>query len=418
MTPALATGPLQTAHTQPKEHVEGLGSIGCVGERQVGMYAQARVAVIGAGVGGLTVAASLLSQGLDVRIYEQASRFARLGAGIQQSPNAMKVMRKLGLESKLRAKGFTPTSFVHREAATGEISNVVPLGKLVEQHYGGAYLLLHRGDLHAAIESILPTETIALGKKLVGLDHRDGSIELSFADGTRSRADTVIGADGVHSAVREILFGANQPRFSGRVGYRAVLAASRLEGKPLDDNTKWWGMDRHMMVYYITAQRDEVYVMGTISEPDFELESWSVKGDMSTLRGAFAEFHPTVRAILKCIDEVHKWALVDRDPLVNWSDGNVVLVGDAAHPMMPHMGQGAAMAIEDAAVLTRCIAAAQPGNWSAAFRQFEATRKERATVMQRISAGNTFIRKGQEGVAWVFGYDAWQTPLKPAPSAQ
>jgi salicylate hydroxylase/6-hydroxynicotinate 3-monooxygenase len=113
-----------------------------------------------------------------------------------------------------------------------------------------------------------------------------------------------------------------------------------------------------------------------------------------------------------------KWALVDRDPLAHWSDGNVVLMGDAAHPMMPHMGQGAAMALEDAAVLARCITAGRPGNWRSAFRQFEATRKEWTTVMQRISAGNTFIRKGREGVDWVFGFDAWELPLERVPSAQ
>src|SRR5262249_7921608 len=127
--------------------------------------------------------------------------------------------------------------------------------------------------------------------------------------------------------------------------------------------------------------------------------------------------HPTVGALLKCLPEVHKWALVDRDPLPSWSDGNVVLLGDAAHPMMPHMGQGAAMAIEDVAVLARCIAAAGPDNWSSAFRQFEASRKERTSTIQRISAGNTFIRKGQEGVDWVFGFDAWEAPLAPAAAA-
>jgi 6-hydroxynicotinate 3-monooxygenase len=376
-----------------------------------------KVAVVGAGVGGLTTATALLwGGGMDVRVYEQASHFARLGAGIQQSPNALKVMRKLGLEPALRARGFMPAAFTHREAATGRISNEVRLGELAERKYGGPYLLLHRGDMHSVLLSAVPAERIVLGKKLVGLDHRQGLIELSFADGSRERADAVIGGDGIHSVVRQSLFGVRQPRFTGRVGYRATFPASRLAGEPLDDNTKWWGTDRHLIVYYVTAARDEIYVMATVSEPEFDLESWSSKGDIGALRRAFADFHPTVQAALECIPEVHKWALADREPLASWSEGSVVLVGDAAHPMMPHMGQGAAMAIEDAAVLARCVASAGPGNWSSAFRQFEASRKDRTADMQRISAGNTFIRTGQEGIDWVFGFDAWESPLKPAPA--
>jgi 6-hydroxynicotinate 3-monooxygenase len=361
-------------------------------------------------MGGLATAAALSLIGIDVHVYEQAGQFTRIGAGITQSPNALKVLRRLGLEPVLRQRGFIPTTFIHREAATGRISNEIPLGESAEKKYGAPYLLLHRGDLHNALLSAVPADRVTLGKKLVGLDHRNGSVELSFADGTHDHADAVIGADGVHSVVRQILFGVQQPRFSGRVGYRATFPASSLQGEALDENTKWWGADRHMIVYYTTAAQDEVYAMAVISEPEFDLESWSAKGDIGALRRAFADFHPTAQAVLRCIPEVHKWALVDRDPLPSWSDGHVVLVGDAAHPMMPHMGQGAATAIEDAAVLARCIAAAGPGNWSRAFPQFEGSRKDRTTDIQRISAGNTFLRAGREGIDWVYSFDAWEDP--------
>ena len=365
-------------------------------------------------MGGLAMAAAIHQLGIPVRIYEQASRFNRVGAGIQQSPNAMKVVRRLGLEPMLRAYGFQPRSMINRDGATANVTNEVPLGRGAEEKYGAPYMLFHRGDLHGALLSAVPADSIALGKKLVGLDQQGDGITLSFADGSKEWASAVIGADGVHSAVREILFGAEAPRFSGRVGYRATFPASVL-AESLDENTKWWGADRHIIIYYITAARDEVYVMGTVPEADFDRESWSAEGNINVFRQAFSDFHPTVRAVLGHISTVHKWALLDRNPLPSWNSGNVVLLGDAAHPMMPHMGQGAAMAMEDVAILTRCLTEAGPGNWSVAFRRFEASRKERTSEMQLISAGNTFVRKGPAGVDWVYGFDAWEATLAPLP---
>lgn len=370
-----------------------------------------RVAIVGAGIGGLALAGALASRGFVVRVYEQAERFARVGAGIQQSANAVTVLRGLGLEPALRARAFRPAEFVHREGDTGEMTNRIPLGAAAEAEYGAPYLLLHRGDLHEMLLSTVPAEAVTLGARLVGLDQLGEDVELAFADGTRERADVVIGADGVHSAVRRILFGRQDPRFSGRVGYRATVAAGALADENIDDNTKWWGPDRHLIVYYISAARDEVYAMAMVPEPEFDIESWSAEGDLGHLCAAFDGFHPTVRQILGRLPGVHKWALVDRDPLARWSSGNALVMGDAAHPMMPHMGQGAAMAIEDAAVLLRCLDEA--ASWSAAFKQFEATRKPRTSQMQAISAGNTFARTGKGAVDWVYGYDAWTTPLAP-----
>ncbi|GAA4738201.1 FAD-dependent monooxygenase [Nocardioides endophyticus] len=374
-----------------------------------------RVAVIGAGIGGLTVAGALTARGFPVQVYEQASAFSRIGAGIQQSANAVKVLRELGLEPTLRARGFVPASFVHRAAGTGEVTNDIPLGARAEGRYGAPYLALHRGDLHDVLLAAVPAGAIHRGRRLVGLEQPGDGVELAFADGSRARADVVVGADGVHSLVRETLFGPHELRFSGKAGYRATLPASALGGERLDDNTKWWGPDRHLIVYYLTAARDEVYAMGTVPEPDFDLESWSAKGDVDVFCAAFADFHPTVRTLLGSVPLVHKWALADRDPLPRWSDGDVVVMGDAAHPMMPHMGQGAAMAVEDAAVLVRCLEAAA-GDWSGALRRFEETRRARTSEMQAISAGNSFARTGKDAVDFVYGYDAWTTPLAGAPA--
>ena len=193
------------------------------------------------------------------------------------------------------------------------------------------------------------------GRRLVGLDDRGDKVDLTFADGTTTHADIVVGADGIHSTVRHALFGSMQLRFSGRVGYRATVPVEHLHGTTIDDNTKWWGSDRHLIAYYVTRARDELYVMGTVPEPDFALESWSATADVGQFRAAFDEFHPTVRRMLGAVGQAHKWALADRTPMGSWSVGNVVLLGDAAHPMLPHMGQGAAMALEDVAVLTRCV---------------------------------------------------------------
>jgi salicylate hydroxylase/6-hydroxynicotinate 3-monooxygenase len=368
-----------------------------------------RVAIVGAGIGGLAAARALYACGFDIRVYEQARRFVRLGAGIQQSPNAVRVLRGLGLEPALRATGFAPRDFLHRMAETGELTNAIPLGEAAEQRYGAPYLTMHRGDLHDVLLGGLPSRAVRRDARLVGLDQAGERVVLSFADGSRDRADVVVGADGVHSTVRELLVGTDELRFSGRVGYRATLRPEEAS-EPDDDNTKWWGPDRHLITYYITAGRDEIYAMGTVPEPDFDLESWSARGDVEQLRAHFASFHPVVGRLLGRVDEVHTWALADRAPLPQWSDGSVVLLGDAAHPMMPHMGQGAAMAIEDAAVLARCLEEATTG-WPAALCRFEATRRQRTTQMQAISAGNTFARSPAETVDWVYGYDAWSVPL-------
>src|SRR5215470_785776 len=188
---------------------------------------QLSVAIVGAGMGGLTAAATLRRVGIAVQVYEQAGKFARVGAGIQQSPNAMKVLRALGLEAHLRSVAFTPRYWLNREWDTGTPTNELLLGSHVEERFGAPYLLLHRGDLHAALASIVPSEIVHLNKRLVGLEQTYSSVTLIFADGERVEAHAVIGADGVHSVVREILFGPEKPRFTGRVAYRTTFPAAR-----------------------------------------------------------------------------------------------------------------------------------------------------------------------------------------------
>src|SRR6201988_4926686 len=368
------------------------------------------VAIIGAGMGGLPTAAGLRKVGIDVTVYEQARQFTRLGAGIQVGCNAMKVLRGLGLEEKLRSQSFYPRSWNNRDWKTGEVKFDMIFGESAERKFGAPYLLAHRGDLHAALASAVPQEFVKLSHKLVGLDEESDGIHLTFANGTTAVADAVVRADGVHSVVRDILFGRSTVNFTGRIAYRTTYPAALLKGYKIDDCTKWWGEDRHIVIYYVKPDRSEVYLVTSQPEPDFRIESWSAKGDVRDLRASFEGFHPQVGQVLAACPDVHKWAIMDRDALERWADGKVTLLGDACHPMTPYMAQGAAMAIEDAAVLSRCLDVVDRDGVADAFRRFEATRRERTSRVQATSRANTWLKQKTDA-DWVYAYDAWPVPL-------
>ena len=366
------------------------------------------IAIIGAGIGGLTAAALLQRRGHDVHVYEQATKFSRVGAGIQQSANAVRVLREIGLEPKLRSIAFQPQSWNNREWDTGAVKFELPLGETFENRYGAPYLLLHRGDLHAGLFETVDPSRVHLDMALEKIEPDDHSVTLHFKNGQQKKVDAVIGADGVHSTVREWMLGRDEPRFTGRVAYRTTFKAELLRGVAIDDCTKWWGPDRHIVIYYITPSRDEVYFVTSLPEPESRNESWSSRGDLSQLRQAFAGFHPQVQSVLQACPEVYKWALYEREPLAQWAKGRVVLMGDACHPMVPYMAQGAATAIEDSAVLSRCLDESK--DIEQAFKQFENTRIERTSKIQITSRQNQWMSKRTDP-DWVYGYDAWNTPL-------
>ena len=368
------------------------------------------IAIVGAGMGGLAAAAALQRVGIEVDVYEQAEQFARLGAGIQVGCNAMKVLRTLGLEQRMRQQSFYPRSWNNRDWRTGEVKFDMIFGESAEQKFGAPYLLAHRSDLHAALASAVPAGCIRLGHKLIGLDETSERIKLTFANGTIATADAVVGADGVHSIVRDILFGASSVNFTGRIAYRTTYPASLLGGEKIDDCTKWWGEDRHIVIYYVKPDRSEVYLVTSQPEPEFRIESWSAKGDVKELRKAFAGFSFEVERVLAACPDVHKWAIVERDSLDHWAERRVTLLGDACHPMTPYMAQGAAMAIEDAAVLSRCLDGVEREGIADAFSRFEATRKQRTTRVQETSRRNTWLKEKTDA-DWVYAYDAWSVPL-------
>ena len=368
------------------------------------------IAITGAGIGGLAAAAALRMAGHEVCVYEQARAFARVGAGIQQGPNSVKVLRRLGLEEKLRGMAFQPDSSLNRQHDSGEITWKRQLGSHVEERYGAPYFYLHRGDLHAARASIVPAEVVQHNKRLIRFDTDDSGVTLTFADGSTTTADLMIGADGVHSVVREQLFGAEQARFTGRVAYRTTFPAALLPEPLLDGSAKWWGADRHIVMYYVNPRRDEVYFVTSTPEPDFRSESWSEVGDLAMLREAYRDFHPRVRAVLDACPVVHKWALLEREPMPLWSGNRVTLLGDACHPMTPYMAQGAATSIEDAAVLSRALERKRPGGINEALAVYENSRKERTARIQTISRQND-MAKIRDAMDATYGYDAWEAPL-------
>lgn len=371
-----------------------------------------KIAVIGAGLGGAAAGALLQQAGFAVDVYEQAESFSRLGAGIHVGPNVMKVFRRLGLEDALSAMGSHPDHWFSRDGETGDYLARIKLGDFAVKEYGAPYLTVHRGDMHALEMSTLAPGSVHFGKHLTTVEDRDDDVLLRFADGTTATADIAIGADGINSKLRETLLGPEVPNYSGWVGHRALIRAERLPaGFVFEDCVKWWSADRHMMVYFTTESRDEYYFVSGVPHPPWAFVGSSVRSDREELHEAFASYCPLIHALIDSAEDVSKWPLLNRSPLPLWSKGRLVLLGDACHPMKPHMAQGAGMAIEDAAMLTRCLQQTGLSGYRTAFALYEASRKDRATRVQSVSNANTFLRT-QEDPAWVYGYDVFTDPLR------
>lgn len=378
--------------------------------------ARAEIAIVGAGIAGLAASAALRRFGIESTIYEQAAAFARVGAAIQLTPNAMKVLRGLGLEERVRAAAFAPEVGYNRDWQTGEVTFLHPMGAETETRYGAPDLSMHRAVLHNALASLVPADRIRFGCRLAGLDTTPDGIRLRFGDGSEARADAVIGADGIHSIVRRTLFGAHDMTFTGQVAYRAVYRSALLR-REIDDRVKWWGPGRHIVTYKIDPRRDELYFIASTPEPDFEIESWSAMGDRDVLVAAYEGFHPDAMVILESAPEVRKWALAEHAPLPRWTEGRMIAIGDAAHPMLPYMAQGAGCAMEDAVLLARCLAdideADRDGDGiAAAFARAEENRLGRTTRIQQGAKDNKWMRTAADThTDWVYGYDAWSVGL-------
>jgi 6-hydroxynicotinate 3-monooxygenase len=366
-----------------------------------------RIAIIGAGLGGAAAGALLQHAGFNVQIFEQAPSFSRLGAGIHMGPNVLKIFQRIGMDQKLIDISSTPAYWFSRDGLTGDYLSRIPL-----EGYGATYCTVHRGDLSALQMDTMTPGTVQFNKRLTRLEDNGSDVYLEFQDGTSARATIVIGADGINSRVRETLLGAEKPHYSGWVGHRAMISAEKLKKFDLtfEDCVKWWGPDRHMMVYYTTSRRDEYYYVTGVPHPAWEFDGAFVQSSREEMSEAFAGYHPVIQALIEATDDVTKWPLFNRNPLPLWSQGRMVLLGDACHPMKPHMAQGAAMAIEDAAMLARCLEETGPQDYATAFRLYEASRRDRATQVQTVSNANTFLQT-QEDPSWVYGYDVYAEPI-------
>ncbi|GAA0492253.1 hydroxylase [Paractinoplanes deccanensis] len=342
--------------------------------------------VIGGGIGGLSAALSLLRAGLDVHVYEQAPRLSEVGAGVQVSPNASRVLHGLGLADELAATGVRPLAFHQRRWDDGRTLLRAPLA---ESLYGFPHYQMHRADLLGALAAALPAERVHLGHRLTGFSSHGDGAEVRFANGGTARFDVLVGADGIHSTVRRLLFGPGDPRFTGCAAYRAVVPAERVRHLDLEVTAQiWMGPGRHFVHYFISARRSVNFV-AVVERDHWTRESWTDRADKADVLSAYAGWHPQVGELIGAAGEMYVWALFDRPPMPRWSDGPVTLLGDAAHAMLPFMAQGAAQAIEDGATLAALLGPLRRGaDVAGALTAYEKARLPRTARLQEMSAGN------------------------------
>ena len=302
-------------------------------------------------------------------------------------PNATRILRRLGLAEGLDREGVRPAGTHQRRWRDGRTLQRAPLNPLCEELYGAPHMTLHRADLLAVIASGFPAERIHLGHRLVGLADCGDGTEAWFENGTRIRADVLVGADGIHSAVRAALFGEEEPRFAGCVAYRGLVPVERIADLGLEIGSQSWVGPGAHFVHYFVSRGELLNFVGWTEHDSWNREDWTDRATIERALAAFEGWHPQVRRIIAAAETCFIWALFDREPLPRWSVGHATLLGDACHPMYPFMGQGAAQAIEDGATLAACLAAGA-GDPAEALRHYERLRLPRVTRLQEMSRAN------------------------------
>lgn len=379
------------------------------------MTLRLNIGIVGAGIGGLTAAIALLKVGHTVTVYEQAAQFMRVGADINLTPNAVRALDGLGdaVAQGIRASGARPTFRISRDWDTGLETSRLPMGDTAEQRYGAPQLTIHRADVLAVLANAVPSECVVFSKRLRSLTQREAGVQLVFEDGQQACHDVVLGGDGIHSKVRSALFGEEQPRFTGVVSFRAVVPTDKVRQVPeIDAFTKWWGPNPQSQIVTFPLNRGrDTFIFATTWQDSWHEESWTSPGDVNELRSFYRDYHPDARALLDACDSVLKSALYEREPLPQWSVGRVSLLGDACHPMLPFMAQGAGMAIEDGVVVARCLSQVQQlTDVASVLQTYASLRQGRTAEIQIGSRGNQWM-KTQGNADGVYGYDAWGVPL-------
>lgn len=348
-----------------------------------------RAIVVGAGIGGLTATLSLRRAGHEVTLIEQTARFTDIGAGIQLAPNATRVLRRLDLLDAVAAQAVRPSHVSFRTWSDGtEICRYL-LGREAEDEFGAPYLVLHRADLHQALAAAVPTPSVRLNTVVVGIDQDDESACVTTANGERLGADLVVAADGIRSAARQWLFGADKAVFSKTAAYRALLPSDEVADLGLPDLALWLGPGRHFVHYRV--RRGELLNVVAVCGTTAAQESWTARAEPGEQLREFDGWDPRVLNILERAGQVFRYGIYTRTPLPRWNVGRVTLLGDSAHAMVPFQAQGAAQAIMDAAVLGDTLADAPPAEVPAALDRYVRRRLATATGMQARSA-----RAGEE----------------------
>jgi 2-polyprenyl-6-methoxyphenol hydroxylase-like FAD-dependent oxidoreductase len=348
------------------------------------------IVIVGAGIGGLTTALSLLRRGIDVDVYDQACDIREVGAGVQISANSTRILYELGLQNEVSQLGTLAAGKEIRLWNTGEKWKLFDLGEASIERYGFPYVFFHRADLHRilldAIRKVKP-DAIHLAMCCTGLRQLGDETLLEFVSGDTLSASIVVGADGVHSVVRKALFGADNPEFTGLIAWRGLIPRERVPATvTLEVGTNWIGPGAHI-VHYPLRRGELLNFVAVAPRSEWQAESWSLQGDPDELLRDFRGWHPDVQRMIQGIEIPYKWGLILRSPSTRWSAGRITLVGDACHPTLPFLAQGAVMAIEDGFILARCLE--QYGSdYATAFSSYEAARQERTRKVVLGSAEN------------------------------
>jgi salicylate hydroxylase len=391
------------------------------------MTGEADVIVIGGGIGGLAAAAFLRRAGRRVVVYEQASRITAVGAGLVVSPNAARLLRRIGVMDAISGVAVAlQTGWEFRRWDDGTVLFSQEMGARCRRLYGEDSRVVHRADLLGALQEAAGA-VVRLGMRCTGIEQRADAVRVRFADGTTASAPVVVGADGAHSVVAGAIGLSAEPVFAGMCAYRALVpaeAAPELARRPV--HSLWLGPGKHLVHYPVSAGT-RINLVAITHQERWQAESWSAEGDIADLVAEFAGWDPRLGELIRATPRLGRWGLFEREPLTRWVDGRVGLLGDAAHPMFPFLGQGAAQAVEDAAALAQQLVAAGD-DVAAGLRGYQAVRLDRATRVQQESRArgrSNDLPDGPEQRArdehfagldplrhtgWLYGYDAEQPP--------
>ena len=363
-----------------------------------------RILIVGGGIGGLSAALCLARHGFEISLIEQREAFGEIGAGVQLSPNCSRVLHHLGLEDALHAVGFLPEATQFRDWRSGRVINESPLGADVAVRYGAPYYHIHRGDLLDVLVAAAKRSPNIELQTAARVEHveQSGAQAVAHVEGRGAHeGDVLVGADGIHSVVRGALWGEERARFTGNVAWRALVAADSVPpGLVRPMSTVWWGPHRHFVHYYV-RRGELINCVCVVEKSGWEVESWTERGDYAELKTDFSGWHPDLQALIDNADKrsLYKWALFDREPMEQWGRGRVTLLGDACHPTLPFMAQGAAMAIEDGAVLAACLD--HGGAVETSLQQYENLRRDRTAAIQRGSRRNAKVFHMSGLQAWL-----------------